>query len=178
MQGDGLDREAKMDDVAVFDDVVFAFQAQLARFFALEFAAVNDEIVVGYHFGANKTALDIAMDFSRRPFGNGSLSHGPCADFIFTGRKETYQIQEPVGRVYKPVARRLLDANLFEKCHPVAVVEQGDFHFYFAAESESVQTASLQFFLVGRIKWFPGFFISLIEYDQHGLAAEKAKAGG
>src|SRR5438093_4732120 len=178
MPRDHLDRKPKMDDVAVLDDIIFAFQAELARFFALRLAAVCDELVVRDHFGANKSTLDVAVDFACGFLCGCAMSDRPSADFIFACRKETDQIQKSVGSADKPVTRRLLDTDLFEECHPVAFIELRDFHFYLAGESEPFQSAPLAVFLVGCIDWPSGFFVSLIEDDQQGLAAEKAEASG
>jgi hypothetical protein len=48
-----LDRKAEVCDVAVFEDVVFTFQAEFAGLFAFRLATVNDEIIVGNDFGAD-----------------------------------------------------------------------------------------------------------------------------
>ena len=53
-----------MDDVDVLDEILFAFEPEFAGFLAFCFAAVNDEILVGDHLGANKAALDVAMNFA------------------------------------------------------------------------------------------------------------------
>ena len=46
-----------MHDVAVLDDVVFAFQAPLASVFAALFAFVVGVVVVGDDFGSNKALV-------------------------------------------------------------------------------------------------------------------------
>src|SRR5919106_557768 len=136
-----------MDYVAVFDDVVFAFQAELTCFFALDLAAVSDEIIIGDHLRPNKTTLDIAMDFPGGLSSDRSLGDRPRPHFVFARSKETDQVQERVSDANEAVARRFPDADFFEECHSVAFIELSDFHFHFTGQSESRQSASLQFFL-------------------------------
>src|SRR5215468_7859535 len=93
-----LDSKAKMNDIAVLNDVVFALESELAGFLALRLTAKNHEVIVSNYLGTDKTALDVAMNLSGSFARDRSLSDRPRTDLVFAGRKKTYQIQEPVGR--------------------------------------------------------------------------------
>src|SRR5437762_6833599 len=91
-----LDGETKVDDVGILDEILFAFEPEFAGFLAFCFAAVNDEVLVGDHLGANKAALDIAMNFAGGFFGDSALGDRPGAHFVFPGGKKTDQIEQGV----------------------------------------------------------------------------------
>jgi hypothetical protein len=52
--------------IAFLDDVVLAFQAQLAGLLAPGLALVFDEVVVGDGFGADEALLEVGMDDAGR----------------------------------------------------------------------------------------------------------------
>src|SRR5450755_2808868 len=54
--------EAEVDHVTVTHDVVAPFDAQLARFAALGFAAERDQIFPPDHFGLDEAALEIGVN--------------------------------------------------------------------------------------------------------------------
>src|SRR5687768_15263268 len=57
-----LDVETELHDVPVFDDVVLAFDAQLAGFARLGMRAEGYEIIEVDGLGGNESALEIAVD--------------------------------------------------------------------------------------------------------------------
>ena len=67
--------EAEIDHVAVGDNVLLAFQAQLAGFAAFGLAAQLAEVVPAHDLGADEAALDIRVDLAR-----GFLRGGAGAD--------------------------------------------------------------------------------------------------
>src|SRR6185295_138884 len=161
-----LDGEAKVDDVGILDEILFAFEPKFAGFLAFCFAAVNDEILVGGHFSANKAALDVAMYFAGGFFGNGALGDRPGAHFVFASGKKTDQIEQGVRGADKALARWLINADLFQKPYAVVFIELGDFHFHLPSESEPLEAAPIQLLLVSRIERLAGLFFGLIENHQ------------
>src|SRR6266481_419169 len=141
--GSALHRKAKMDDVAVLDNVVFTFQSKLSRFFTFCLAAKDNKILVGDHFGADKTTLDIAMNLSCRFPGDGSLGDGPSAYFVFARREKTYQVHQPIRRPDKPLPCRLLNANLLQECCAVAFIQLRHFHLDLSRQSQTFQFTPL-----------------------------------
>src|SRR4029434_3948720 len=91
-----LDGEAKVDDVGILDEILFAFEPKFAGFLAFCFAAVNHEILVADHLSENQLALDVAMYFAGGFFGDGSLGNRPSAHFVFASGKKTDQIEQAV----------------------------------------------------------------------------------
>lgn len=57
-----LHREAEMDDVRVFNDIIFAFEPKLAGFFAFGFAPMSDKIGVGNDLSADEAPFNVAVD--------------------------------------------------------------------------------------------------------------------
>ena len=59
-------RKPEMHHVAVGDDIVLAFQPQLAGIARAGLAAERDIVVIGDGLGADEAALEIGMDDARR----------------------------------------------------------------------------------------------------------------
>src|SRR2546426_12631773 len=91
-------REPEMDDVAVLDDVVLAFEAELPRLAAARLAAVADEVVVGDHLGADEAALDVAVHAARAPAGGGAAADGPGSALVLPAREGADQVEQRVAR--------------------------------------------------------------------------------
>src|SRR5581483_11505222 len=69
--------EAKMHHVAILHDIVLAFEAKFAGFPGSRFAAESNIVVIGDHFGPDKSLLEIAVNDTRRLGRARSLRHGP-----------------------------------------------------------------------------------------------------
>ncbi len=86
---------ADVDDVAIFDDVVFAFDVELAGFLELHFGGVQPrsspgagQFAVLHHLGADETAGEVRVDRVRGVDGVRAMADGPGADFVFAGGEE------------------------------------------------------------------------------------------
>src|SRR4029450_4624711 len=112
-----------MNDVTVLDDVVFALKSEFASLFTLRLTAQNNKVIVSNHLGTDKSTLDVTMNLSGSFACDGSLSDRPGANLVFARRKKAYQIQQPVRRPDESLAGRFLDANLFQKCLPIAFIQ-------------------------------------------------------
>src|SRR5438034_3046827 len=91
-----------VDDVAVFDDVVFAFDEKAADLFELHFGGMarlrrgfggqafrgGGEFAILHHFGADEAFGDVAVDRVRGFDGGRALPDVPGADFVFAGGEE------------------------------------------------------------------------------------------
>src|SRR5664279_3004426 len=60
--GLALGSSAYIENIAVLDVVLFAFQPHLAQFLDLDKVSRRDQIGVGGHFGADKAPAQIGMD--------------------------------------------------------------------------------------------------------------------
>ena len=58
--------EAEMQHVAVLDDVVLAFEAELARFARARLALPGDIVVIGDGLGADEALLEVGVDDAGR----------------------------------------------------------------------------------------------------------------
>src|SRR5438128_10958536 len=108
------DREAKMDDVAVVDDVVLPFQPELPRLAALHLAPQADEVLVGHHLGADEATLDVAMDLARGPQGRRAAADRPGAALVLARGEEADEIEERVAGADEAGARALGEPHVGE----------------------------------------------------------------
>src|SRR5690349_12739033 len=126
--------EAKMDNIGILDRIILAFEAELAGFLALGFAAVSDEFVVGDDLSANEAAFDVAMNLARRLLCHSAPGNCPGTYLVFPRGKKTDQIEKRVGSTDEALACRLVDADLLQKCYAITFVQLGDFHLHFTGQ--------------------------------------------
>ena len=81
--------EPEMDNVAIFHEVVLAFQAPFAGIFGAVFAVIFDEIVVTNYFGTDKAFFKVSVDDTGRVRGGGAGFYGPGADFFDASGEES-----------------------------------------------------------------------------------------
>jgi hypothetical protein len=77
-----LDVELEEENVAVFDDVLFAFGAEEAFFFDGLFAAESEEVAGGVAVGFDEAALEVGVDDACCAGGLGAALDGPGTDFL------------------------------------------------------------------------------------------------
>src|SRR5581483_562278 len=81
-------REAEVDDVAVFDDVVLAFEAHLAVIAAGGHRAARDQMVVADDFGADESPLDVAVDLAGGELRRRVTRNRPGAALVLADGEE------------------------------------------------------------------------------------------
>ena len=79
-------RETEMQDVAVGDHIVLAFEPELARLTRPGLAAIGDIVVIGNGFGADKALFEIRVDDAGRLRAPGSLFDRPRARLLWAPR--------------------------------------------------------------------------------------------
>ena len=85
-----------MNDVAILDDIFLALQPEFTFGLAFGHRAERDQVIVSDNFGADKSALDIGVDFTGGLM-RGSVTAGcPGADFILADGKKGLQIEQIV----------------------------------------------------------------------------------
>ena len=78
------DIKAEGNDIAVFNDIFFSFQAQSTGWFDLcSGAAVGDEIIIGHDFGFDKASFEIVVNSAGSFGGFGLKRDNPGLDFVF-----------------------------------------------------------------------------------------------
>ena len=83
-------KEPDVQDVAVFDGVLFAFQAQLAGGFGGVPGPGRDQVVERQHFGADEAARQVRVDAARRRQGVRPGGNGPGADLVLADGEERH----------------------------------------------------------------------------------------
>src|ERR1700756_3312637 len=99
----GLDVEFEEEDVAVFDDVLFAFGAEETGFFDGLFAAVFEEVGGGVAVGLDETFFEVGVNDAGGPGGFGAAFDGPGADLLHAGGEVGDEVEEAVGGVDEAV---------------------------------------------------------------------------
>ena len=89
-----LDVEAEQHHVAVLDDIILSFRAQLAGVSRGSLAAERDVIVVSDRLGADEAALEIGMDGAGGLGRLGAFLHRPGARFLRAGGEEGDQVEQ------------------------------------------------------------------------------------
>src|SRR5690606_2145381 len=107
--------EPEVHDVAVLDDIVFAFLARLSRFLGAGLAAVFHIVVIGDGLGLDETLLEIAMYDAGRLRRCCAPADGPGAGFLGANGKVGNQPQQIVACSDDTVEARLFKAKTIEK---------------------------------------------------------------
>src|SRR5271170_7652773 len=98
-----LDVEFEEEDVAVFDDVLFAFGAEEALFLDGLLAAVGEEVVGGVAVGFDESLFEVGVDDACGAGGLGAAADGPGADLLHAGGEVGDEIEQTVGGVDEAV---------------------------------------------------------------------------
>src|SRR5579863_6681139 len=89
VRGSASHIEPEMQDVAVLDDVLRAFEAEFARFLGALLAAAGDEVLVGDRFGADEALLKVGVDDAGGLGRLGAAPHRPGARLLGTDGEES-----------------------------------------------------------------------------------------
>src|SRR5215831_19567583 len=113
--GNGSDVELEVDDVAVADDVVLAFEGQLGVGAAGGLGAELDEVLPPDDLGLDEAALEVGVDDARGLRGLGAALDGPGAALVGAGREEGDEVEDLVGGARDGVQAGLLEAQALEE---------------------------------------------------------------
>lgn len=96
--------ELKMNDVAIFNDILLPFLTKFTRLLDLShgrFGGDALEIVKGAHFSLDETAFEIRVNHSGSLRGGGAVVYGPASDFFLyrAARRKEFFIQSRQSRV-------------------------------------------------------------------------------
>ena len=121
MEGNLLDVEEEMHDVAVLYEVILSLDAEFAGGTALRFASKGYEVLVFDYLSTDESALKIRMDHSGTLRRFHPLSESPCAYFIRAGGKESAQFEKGICCFDEPVHAGLLQTDFAEEHLPLLV---------------------------------------------------------
>src|SRR5690606_33280445 len=76
------DVEPEMHHVSLLDDVLLAFETELARLLCALLAFVGDEVLVSDDLGANEPLLEVGVDHAGGLRRRRADADGPRADFL------------------------------------------------------------------------------------------------
>src|SRR5579863_1542080 len=98
------------ENVAVFDDVVFALEAELAFVAGAAIAAEVDQRLPVDHFGADELLFEIGVDGAGGLHGRTVLGNGPGPAFVFAGSEKAHQSEQRVGSGDQALQARFLQS--------------------------------------------------------------------
>ena len=134
----GLDVEFEEEDVAVFDDVLFAFGAEEAFFFYGLLAAVFEEVVGGVAVGFDEALFEVGVDDACGAGGFGTAADGPGADLLHARGEVGDEVEQAVGGVDEAVEAGLVEAHAFEEFGALGGFELGDLGFHGSADADDL----------------------------------------
>ena len=172
-----LDVEQEVDNVAIFHDVVFTFDAEFAGFFDGLFVFEFFEVGEGVDFSADEAPFEVGVNDTRGLRGGGTYGNGPSADFFFTGCKVRMQAQEVIGCVGDGFEGGFFEAQGFEHFQAFAVGHGGEFGFDLGADGNDLRAffgGVLTHLHAGRALAFEVIFIDIHDVE-HALAGDEAQ---
>src|SRR5690606_16288448 len=131
-----LDVKAEMNHVAISNHIVFAFKSPFAGILGALLTFIGNKVVVGDHFGANKTLFEIRV-YNRSGLGGGGAD-GDCpgAHFLDAGGEVGLQVEKFVAGANNPIETGFVHAHFLKEFHFVVIVEFGNFCFDFIAHGD------------------------------------------
>src|SRR5271166_3714523 len=100
--------ESEVHHIALADDVVLSFEAQLSGFFRPRLAFIRNEIFVGDDFSTNESMLEIRMYHPGRLRRRGSRANGPRPNLFDSRREVGLQSQQGIRPANHAVESRLI----------------------------------------------------------------------
>src|SRR5687767_1866506 len=171
-----LDIEPEVNYVAVLNDVLFAFQSELALLAAAGLAPQLDQILEADNFSSYETALDVGMNRARGAVRGRPAPYRPRAALVFTRSQKAYQIEQAISGADEPVARRVCYSEVLKKLALLVFVKLGYLHLDFARHRNQAQVLSpRKLARVGRNLCGNLLFAHVDEQKQR-LEAQKAKS--
>src|SRR5579875_192139 len=132
--------KANVHDIAIFHDILFAFEAHLSGGFGLFPAATGGpKIVEGDDLGANEAAGKVGVNLFGGSYGVGALRNRPGAYLILTHGKKADQAQRFIGGADETISSRFGDAERLQELLFFLGSHLGDFHLGAGAERDERQ---------------------------------------
>src|SRR6266851_4717110 len=123
---DALRGESEVDDVAVLDRVLLAFEANLAVVAAGGHRAAGNQMIVGDDLRADEPARDVAVNFPGGELRLRVARNRPGPALVLADREERYVAEQLVAGANHAIEPRLAEAQVGEKRGGVRRVELRD----------------------------------------------------
>ncbi len=170
-----------MHDVAVLNNVFFAFDTHFAGFFYSCFTTKSDIIVIFDYFGTNETFFKVGVDYTRALWCFRATHECPSTHFIFTGCEICLKIKQSISSTDKTCHSRFFKTYFFKKFLTFfECIEFGDFTFCLSSYNHQ-----LGIFVLNSLAHSFHIFVSTdsrcvidIAYIKHRLVGEQEKIVG
>src|SRR5258705_1539631 len=130
---------AEIDDIAVLDDVLLAFEADLAVFAAGLHRAARHQRIVGHHFPADEAPLDVPVDFAGPKLAGGGAGNRPGAALVLADGEEGDVAKQVVAGSNDAIEARLGQAEVREEGLRIVGAELRDFELDLRAERDGAR---------------------------------------
>ena len=104
-----------MQNITIFHDVRFTFNAHLSGFLGFLFSLKGNIILIGNGLGPDKTALKITMDHPGGLGGVGAALYRPGSRLLRANGEIGFQFQELVAGADQTIQSGLFQAHLIQK---------------------------------------------------------------
>ncbi len=123
-----------MNNIAIGDDIVLAFQAPFTCIFRTILSAVVHVVSITDNLCADKSFLEIGVDHPRCLWCRGTFLYSPGPHFLGAGGEVGLQAQYFVAGANHAVQARFLHAQILQKLGLLFRVQLGDFCFQLVAD--------------------------------------------
>jgi hypothetical protein len=118
-----------MHDIALLDDVLLAFESQATSLLRTLLAIARNVILEGNDLRANKTTLEVCVDFGGGTRRGCADLRRPGSHFFWPGREEGLQAKQLVATANDSIESWLVQAKIRKKLDLVLIVQQRDLCF-------------------------------------------------
>ena len=129
-----------MQDIAVLNDVLFAFEAKFPVFARALLAAVTHKIFVSHDLRAYKPFFKIGVNLPCRLRRGGTARHGPRAVFSFADGKKSDEVEKFVAFAGQLIEARFFKIHGLEEFRAFMGLEFRDLLFDLAANRDHTRT--------------------------------------
>lgn len=104
-----------MHDITILDDIILAFDSDLASLAAFGFRTEGDVIVILNHFSAYETTFEVRVNNARRLRSFHTFLECPCPAFLRACGEECLKTKETICGFDKAIDATLFEAKIFEE---------------------------------------------------------------
>ncbi len=139
MTGGVSDIEQKIDDIAVFNDIVPALLHIFPHFSDLLLASQFNQVLIFHHLCPDEPALKVRMNDTCGLGGKGSLPVCPGPYLIRSNSEKRDEAKGFVAKHGQPVQGRLIELKLFKKGLALCRIELAKFLFNLGRNSNPLE---------------------------------------
>src|SRR5215207_7462480 len=138
------DVEEEVDHVAVLNDVLFAFSAQLAKLARLVQTAGANQVVIADNLGSDETTLNVGVNLGGCLDCRGASPNRPGPALIWSDGEERDQPQQFERATDDMIESRLCDAEVAHERGRVVWLQVSDLHLDLSRQRGNSDSRALE----------------------------------